>query len=147
MPYSQYLATRILNWHRGVANGTTGAQPGIPAAPTTLYVSLHSADPGVNGANNDVTSTVAAARGTIPAADWSLPTPAPSPASGFQVSNTNQVTLSNSAPGTATVTYFGLWDAAVGGNFLEYGVLGNPLTIAVGDIVRFSVGQLVLRKI
>jgi len=147
MPYSQYLATRILNWHRGVANGVAGSNPGMPAAPSTIYISVHSADPGPLGTANDVTNIVATARGSIPAANWSVPTEAPPPATGFQMSNTAAVTISGSAPGTATVSYFGCWDAAVGGNFLEYGPLANPLTIAVGDIVRFSTGQLVLRKV
>jgi hypothetical protein len=44
------------------------------------------------------------------------------------------------------VSYFGCWDAASGGNFLEYGVIANPPTIAIGDLVRFSVGGLVLRS-
>jgi hypothetical protein len=45
------------------------------------------------------------------------------------------------------VSYFGCWDAASGGNFLEYGVIANPPTIAIGDLVRFSVGGLVLKEI
>jgi hypothetical protein len=147
MPFSNYLATRSLNWIRGVANGATTPAAGMPAAPSTLYISLHSADPGVNGTNADVTSIVSAARGSIVAANWSSPTASSAPASGFQISNTAEVQVTASAIGSATVSYFGIWDAATSGNFLEYGVLSNPLTIATGDIVKFAIGQLVSRHI
>lgn len=149
MPFSNYLATRTLNWMRGVANGATSPAAGMPAAPATLYISLHSADPGMNGTSADVTANISAARGSIAAANWSAPsTPTPwTPATGFQISNTAEAAITASAIGSATVSYFGLWDAATSGNFLQYGQLANPLVVAVGDSVKFSIGQLVLRHI
>lgn len=147
MPFSNYLATRNLNWFRGVANGATTPSPGMPAAPATLYISLHSANPGVNGVTADVTTTVASGRGSIAAADWSAPTPSTSPATGFQISNTVDVAITSSAVSGATVTHFGVWDAATGGNFLEYGALTSSLVVITGDIVKFATGQLILRHI
>lgn len=139
MPFSEYLAYRLLNWHRGTA---------APAPPARIYISLHSALPGPDGTQNDVTASVAGARGSIIAASWSAPTSIQQGADLIhEISNTAVVSLSASAAGAATVTYFGCWDAAVGGNFLQYGVLTNPLTIAVGDVVRFAVGGLTLREI
>lgn len=63
------------------------------------------------------------------------------------MANTAAVTLSNSAINASpvTVTYFGLWTAATGGNFLNYGLLSPAVTIVNADVVRFGVGQLVLR--
>lgn len=138
MPFSQYMATQLLNWARGVA---------VASAPSVIYISLHSANPGPTGALNDITATVAGSRGSIPAANWSLPAALQQgDATLFEISNTAQVLLSSSAPGTGTATYFGCWDAASGGNFLEYATLVNPLTILVGDVIRFPVGALMLRR-
>jgi len=139
MPFSQYQAYNLLNWHRGTA---------MPAPPATIYISLHSTLPGANGTQGDVTAAVAGARGSIAAANWSAPTSVQAgDILSFESSNTAVVTLSASAVGAATVSYFGCWDAATGGNFLEYGVLTNPLAIAIGDVVRFAVGGLILKEI
>ena len=137
MPFSQYLADVQLNWLRGTSYAS--------APSTNLYISLHSADPGINGLNSDVTVTLAGSRGTLPIAN--LTAPAASPSGGRQVSNSASVSLSNSAQGAATVTYYGIWDAASGGNFLTYGLLTQPVNVLVGDIIEFPVGQLVIRGI
>lgn len=135
MPFSQYLADQQLNWFRGTAYATAPA--------TNIFVSVHSADPGVLGVNSDVTTTIASARATLPLADLSAPG-AGSP-SGRSISNTATVTLTNSALAGATLTYFGLWSAVSGGNFLTYGLLTTPVNILTGDIVAFPPGLLVIR--
>lgn len=139
MPFSQYMATQFLNWARGIA---------VASPPLVIYISLHSAHPGPAGTLNDITAAAVGGRGSIPAANWSLPVASQQgDTTFFEISNTSQVLLSSSAPGTGAAAYFGCWDAASGGNFLEYAPLTNPLTIMVGDVVRFSVGALTLRKI
>jgi hypothetical protein len=139
MPFSQYLAYNLLNWHRGTA---------MPAAPATIYISLHSSLPGPNGTQGDVTVATVGGRGSIASANWSAPTSVVAGSTtSFESSNTAVVTLSSSAVGAATITYFGCWDAATAGNFLEYGTLTSPLAIAVGDAVRFSVAGLVLKEV
>ena len=135
MPHSQYLADLQLNWFRGTS---------FAAAPSTnIFVSVHSADPGAIGVNNDVTTTIAAARATLPLANLSAPG-AGSP-SGRSISNTATVTLTNSALAGATLTYFGLWDAVSSGNFLTYGLLTQPVNVLTGDIVAFPSGLLIIR--
>lgn len=135
MPHSQYLADQQLNWFRGV---------GFAAAPVTnLFVSVHSADPGSAGVNNDVTTTVAAARATLSIANLTAPG-AGSP-SGRAISNTTTITLTNSALAGATLTYFGIWSAVSGGNFLTYGLLSQPINVLTGDIISFPAGLLVIR--
>lgn len=137
MPFSQYLADSALNWFRGNA---------FAAAPATnLYISVHTADPGPSGANNDVTATLAGVRGTLPVS--ALSAPANNSNGGRQISNTSPVSLSSSSSGAATLTYFGLWTAATGGNFLTYGLLATPVSVFVGDVLEFPVGQLVIRGI
>jgi hypothetical protein len=139
MPFSQYLAYTLLNWHRGTT---------MPAPPATIHISLHTSLPGPNGTQGDVTVGVAGGRGSIAAANWSAPTSVVAgDTTSFESSNTAVVTLSSAAVGAATITHFGCWDAATNGNFLEYGTLTNPLAIAVGDAVRFSIGGLVLKEI
>jgi hypothetical protein len=91
----------------------------------TLYASLHTAAPGLTGAN-EVPSTNAYARvavtfGTPTAGAGSnsaAPTwPAPTPANW------------------GTVTHFGIWDAATGGNYY----LGDALTAAVATSIGVPV--------
>jgi len=49
MAFSQYLADKILIWIKGTT---------FPTALSTVFVSLHSGDPGTAGANNNVQSTI-----------------------------------------------------------------------------------------
>lgn len=136
MPFSQYLAQQSLNWFRST-------QLDLP--PTNLFISLHSADPGRNGTSNDVTATVAGARGTLSTANLSAPVQSALPGGGFQISNTAAVLMTSNAAGAATLTYFGVWDTLSGGNFLAYGLLTTPVNAQVGDVLQFAIGQLIIR--
>ncbi|MGA1730528.1 MAG: phage tail fiber protein [Steroidobacteraceae bacterium] len=136
MPFSTYLADSVLNWFKGSS---------APAAPSTVYISLHTADPGPVGATADVTTTLMGGRVSISTGAFSAPTNSPPPATGRQISNTGLVTLAASAGGAAVITHFGVWSAATAGNFLTYGTLANPLSVFNGDTLEFPVGQLVIR--
>jgi len=135
MPQSQYLADSTLNWFRGT-NFV------VPPAPS-LFLSLHSADPGPVGVNSDVTNIVGEGRALINQDELSVPGAAPG--GGRQVSNVVKVVFSSSALAAAPVTFFGLWDADTEGNFLAYGRLAVPVNVLAGDIVEFPVGQLIVR--
>jgi hypothetical protein len=135
MPHSQYLADATLDWFLGT---------GFPAAPTpSLHLSIHSVDPGPVGVNGDVSAVVGTGRKLISQDDFSDPGAAPG--GGRQISNTAKVVFSSSALAGSPVTYFGIWDAATGGNLLTYGRLSAPITVLTGDIVEFPVGQLIVR--
>jgi hypothetical protein len=136
MPFSQYLAQQTLNWFRS-------SQLDLP--PTNLFISLHSADPGRNGTTSDITVAVAGGRGTLPTANLSAPVLSALPGGGFQISNTAPVLMTSNAPGSGTLTFFGVWTAITGGNFLAYGTLTTPITAQVGDVLQFATGQLVIR--
>lgn len=119
---SDYLENAIINWLRGTA---------MPAAPGTIYVSLHTGDPGEAGASEHG-ATAAYARVPI------VLTAPPSP-----VSNTAAVEFpAASANYSAPITHAGLWSALTGGNFLGGGALGTARTITTGITPRFVAGVL-----
>ena len=109
---------------------------GESAALTTLltgrFVSLHTADPADNGANEITGGAYARQSAT------------------FNLAGTNPTVASNSAviqfpTATAnwgTITHFGIWSAASAGNFIG----GWPVTVAkpisVDDVARWDVGKL-----
>lgn len=138
MPFSQYFAQSTLNWLRTQQ---------FDNPPSSIFISLHTADPGVNGIDADVTTTVAGARGTLPSTNLSAPTASSLPGGGFQVSNTSTVLMTSSALAPALLTHFGIWNSISGGNFLAYGVLDNPVNVSVGDVLQFTTAQLVVRSI
>jgi hypothetical protein len=137
MPFSQYFSDLTLNWFRG----TTVAAP--PA--TNVYLSIHTADPGVTGVNADVSTAVAGGRTTVPIS--ALGAPAGASGGGRIISNTSLITVTSSAADTASVTYFGIWDADTAGNFLCYGILAQPVDVLAGDLLRFPVGELSIRAL
>jgi hypothetical protein len=142
MPSSQYLAEKKLNWFRGSA-----PQFAFPSSLANLYVSIHDGSPGANGSTADVTAELAGARAQLPSVNLSVPTASPLVGGGFQISNTQDVFITNSASEARILTHFGLWDAALAGNFLCYGSLSQPVSVQVADLVRFTIGQLIIREI
>lgn len=141
VPSSTYLAQQKLNWFRSAAGFT------FPATPGTLYISLHTAAPGGNGQTGDVTTALVGGRVSIAGAGFSAPAASPAPSLGQRISNTSSLLMSASATATATLTHFGIWNAASAGNFLAYGVITPAVTILNGDVVRFNAGQLVIEEL
>lgn len=94
---------------------------------TTIYASIHTADPGQNGANEN-----SAYDGDRKSVTFDAPSSGTS-------TNAGAVTFANMP--AITVTHMGLWDAATGGNFLWGQALtaqkavdgGDSFVIAVGD--------------
>lgn len=142
MPSSQYLAQKKLGWFRG-----TAPEFAYPASIGNLYISIHNANPGVNGSDGNVTTAVAGGRGTLSSANLSSPTPSSLPGGGFQISNTQAIVMTISAESAQTLTHFGVWDSLTGGNFLCYGSLAQPVSVQVADVVRFAIGQMIIREI
>jgi hypothetical protein len=141
MPFSQYLSDANLNWLRG----TTWPH----AAPTTnLFLSLHTSNPGLSGSDGDVTAAVVGGtRPALPQASIAAPATVTG-ANGVptrQCTNSALITLSSNAEAAVTITYVGLWDANTAGNFLAYGLVTPPAPLLVGDIIRFPIGNLVIR--
>lgn len=124
MSVSNYLENKLLD--AVLRFTTTGG--GLPTA--SVYVSLHTADPGETGVSE-------ASGGPGPYARQQAAFNAA--VSGVSL-NTAVVTFTGLP--AATITHVGLWDAVSGGNFLWSGafsssqavLLGNTLTIAAGAL-------------
>ncbi|UPJ55400.1 hypothetical protein [Bradyrhizobium sp. 192] len=110
------------------------------AAPT-LYLSLHTADPGVAGSHaNEISGggyTRVSLAGVMGAAD----------ADGISV-NTSVISVGPASTDWGTVAYLGIEDSAVvgAGNMLCPGAPTMPRTITTGQPFQIPVGQLRLRK-
>lgn len=132
MAASEALADAILGWLKGNA---------FPAPPVTnLYLSLHEGEPGPAGTANDVTTTIAGGRATLPLADiGSISTAAEG---GKQMATSAVVTFTGAALAGGVVSHVGLWSAAPGGTFYGGGIVPLPVTVLAGDIVRIPVASL-----
>lgn len=140
MPFSQYLATQILDWYKGTT---------FPAALSNVYVSVHSGNPGVNGTNNDQTNPVKGTANRTAVASTNFTAVGPASGGGFEIANTTTVQITSSAANGAPIilTHFGLWDAVTTGNFLASGTLTSSLEVQNGDTVQFNTGALVVRNV
>ncbi len=133
MPASTYAGNKILDlMFRGVAW----------TAPSRVWISLHTADPGLTGANEVTT-------GAWPAYARQDPAQAGAVGNGFTaasskaIENALQVLFpANNGAGAVVVTHFAIWDAASAGNCLFSGALTASKTIAVTDEIVIRVGEL-----
>jgi hypothetical protein len=122
MSKSDYIEAKIIGWLRGTAFGT---------APTDIYVSLHTGDPGETGANeHGATAGYERVVGDLDSGT--------NPASNSAEVAFPEATANYSAP----ITHFGWWDAKSSGNFLGGGVLAEQRTIVDGAVPRFAAGSL-----
>jgi hypothetical protein len=118
MPLSTYMRNKIGE----VLRGTTFT--GI----ATVYVSLHTADPGLTGAS-EVTGGSYARQATALAA--------------FSAGHGDNTAIETFAGMPAcTVTHIGWWDASTAGNFLVGGTCTPNRTVLANDSVEFPVGDL-----
>lgn len=126
--FSTYLQDKLLNWIKGTAFG---------AAPSSVYVALFSADPTDAGTlTNEVTTTVRVA-GRVAATFGAVTSGATS-----SIANSADVDFGTAAGG-ATVTHFGVFDAASAGNMLGSGTISGG-TITAGNAVKFATGALTI---
>lgn len=123
---STYLSNKVLDHTVGKAAYS------MP----TAYVGLYTAAPTDAGGGTEVTGGSYSRKSTS-ASDWS------SAASGA-TSNANTITFVSATASWGTVTHFGLFDAASGGNLLWWGALTASKSIANGDTASFAAGQLSL---
>ena len=110
---------------------------------TNLYISLHTADPGVGGdqTTNEATYTghnrVTVARS---GAGWTV--------SGNQVSNAGLLQFAQCTGGINTITYVAIGTLSTGaGQILYSGLLNSPLTVSNLIQPQFSIGALVVQEL
>jgi hypothetical protein len=96
--------------------------------PSTVYVSLHTADPGETGANE-----LTGGGYSRKAVTFNAP-------SGGSMTNSADIDFPNMP--AATITHVALWDAASAGNCLWTGALTTSKTTNAGDTFRIPAGQL-----
>ena len=123
MSFSNYLETKVLDHVFGATAYT---------APSTLYLSLHTANPDEDGSGAEVsTSGTAYARQTVAFTT-----------SGNTTSNTAAVEYPTATANFGTVTHVGVYDASTAGNLLCYAALTSSKTIETGDVFRVPAGDL-----
>ena len=133
MPVSTYAGNKLLDLMlRGVAF----------TAPARVYVSLHTADPGLTGASEVST-------GAWPAYVRKDPADGAAVASGFDAADAKATENAKDilwpamdGAGDVTVTHFAIWDATTAGNCLWGGELDAPRVMSPTDEVVFRIGQL-----
>ena len=138
MAFSTYFATEILSWFKNSA---------FPTQLTTTYISVHSGDPGTAGTSNDETSTIIGSSTRTSVAHGDLGTVGAASGGGFEITNTSAVQMTASAAGGATITHFGIWDAATSGNFLASGALTVSVDVVAGDTVQFNIGAMAIKVV
>jgi len=111
-------------------------------APTTIYVGLLTAAPSDTGGGTEVSgNNYSRASLAASVSNWKSTNGTTSGASsgtGGSTSNASAITFATPSASWGTVTHFGLYDAASGGNLLLYGSLTTSKTINNGDTVSFA---------
>lgn len=131
MPFSQYLATQILNWVKGT---------NMPTAPTGLFITIHSASPGNDGSAANITNTVTGSSNRIQLPQADLANVTAVGGGGFERLNSQAIIITNSAVNgsSAFASHAAIWDANSGGNLLYQDALSVVTEIQLGDLVKFD---------
>lgn len=137
MTASVYTGNAYLNhFLRGVA---------APTPPTTVFVSLHTADPGLAGAN-EVTVGVWPGYVRKDLAQGAAIATAFAAADAKVTTNSKQMLWDGmDGPDDVTVTHFAIWSAATGGNLLHFGPLLSARTLKPTDEMVIHIGQLLIQ--
>jgi hypothetical protein len=115
MSISNYAENKILDHVTGEAAWTM---------PTTVYVKLHTGDPGEAATSNAATET------TRKAASWSA-------ASSGSIATDATIEWTNVST-TETYTHWSLWDASTSGNALWTGALSASAAVTAGDTFQIT---------
>ena len=119
---SNYLENALIN---GTLRATTFT------APTTVYISLHTADPTDAGSGTEVSGGSYIRQSATFAA----------PSSGASASNAD-VTFPQATGNWGTIGWIGIWDAQTTGNMLYHTALDTSKAIDTGDIFKIASGSL-----
>jgi hypothetical protein len=106
---------------------------GSATRPTAWYVGLYTAAPSDSGGGTEVSGNGYAREAVTFAA-------ATSP--GGTTSNTGAVSFTASGGDWGTITHIGIHDAVSGGNLLWHGAMTASKTVADGDTLEFSIGNI-----
>ena len=115
MSISNYAELKILEHTTGKTAWTM---------PTTVYVKLHTGDPGEAATSNAATET------TRKVAAWAT-------ASSGSIATSATLEWTNVAA-TETITHWSLWDASTAGNALWTGALSSSAAVTAGDTFQIT---------
>lgn len=123
MALSTYLGNKILDH---IFNGK------VYTPSLTIYVSLHTADPGLTGASEASGGGYARV-----AVTQGFGTPA-----AKNIDNDSAITFPELTSSIGTATHFGFWDAGTGGNFLFGDALDSSVALNVDSSINFAAAAL-----
>jgi len=106
---------------------------GTATRPTAWYVALYTAAPSDSGGGTEVSGNGYSRQSVTFAA-------ATSP--GGTTSNTGDITFTAAGGDWGTITHIGIHDALSGGNLLWHGAMTASKTVADGDTLQFSTGNI-----
>jgi len=112
-----FATTGLVNKWLNMLNGTAFT------APTGIYATLHTGDPGVAGTTNPSAVTTRSAVTFSTASGGAL-----------ALSNTPSFTMTT----TETITHVSYWDAASSGNFLWSAVLTTSKSVSATDVLQLT---------
>lgn len=121
---SDHAEALLLDWL--MTNGTA-------TRPTAWYVALYTAAPSDSGGGTEVSGNGYSRQAVTFAA-------ATSP--GGTTSNTGAVSFTASGGNWGTITHIGIHDASTSGNLLWHGSMTASKTVADGDTLEFSIGNI-----
>jgi len=135
--FSNYMEEKVVKWSFSASNS-------MPTQPTSVWISLHTADPGETGASNEVSGGNYARRDVSLTGGWTVD----QDGNGdwrARNANTIQFPSSGTVTWTATVSHFAIWDANSGTpNCLYKGVLQASKSVSSGDIFQFLANNLTI---
>jgi hypothetical protein len=121
---SNYAEKLLLDWSM-----TTGSA----TRPTAWYVALYTAAPDDTGGGTEVSGS-GYSRQSVTFGAASSP--------GGTTSNTGAVTFTASGGSWGTVSHIGIFDNSTGGNLLWHGSMTASKSVADGDTLEFSIGNI-----
>lgn len=133
---SNYTENNVIN---ALLRGQTFEQA------TTIYVSLHTSNPGESGGNEVTTAAFPSYERLDAAKGGAIDTGWTSPNDGVCKNAKQLIYAVHDGAGDITVSHYGLYDAATGGNLLTYAPLNNPRTLSPGDVFVIDVEKLTVQ--
>jgi len=137
---SNYLEQKVLEW--------IFKKTALPAVPTGLWVSLHSADPGDTGANELAGTGSYAARGArsgheqLDEHELECARHERRRRQDHEQARHRVPTATADWNGQAAITKFALWDASSGGNCLWSGTISaSGVVVLNGNTLKFTGGS------
>ena len=110
------------------------------AGEPSVYISLHTGDPGTTGANEQP-STQAYARSELAGGGFTFP--AGSTSNQYEITNTNRISFPlPTAAYPNAITHAGIWSAAAAGTFYGGFELDSSLTPQSGQALYFNPSDL-----